>query len=207
MRITVFGASGKIGSLVIDEALNRGHEVVAFTHKASNEPNRPGLTIKQGDVHDKQAVDEAMTSAQAVISALGSWGSPTKDILTAGIQNIIEIAKSTQQQYIISLTGSDARAKGDHISFINKLSRSLFMLIAKDVLTDGEQHIRLLEDSQLRWTVVRSPRMNKQGKLYRLSRKRPLPWASVSRKSVANCLVDLLEETNYYAQAPFITRS
>jgi putative NADH-flavin reductase len=207
MTITVFGASGKVGSLVIEEALRRGHAVVAFAHSQSNLPQKPGLSIKQGDVHDAKAVAEAIKGSAAVISALGSWGTPSKDILSAGMQNIIPAMESSAIERLISLSGSDARAAGDDLSLIHRLSRTAFKVIAGKVLSDGEKHIQLLEASALDWTVLRSPRMSKHGGGYQLTNKRPLPWASVGRQSVANCLVDLAEANQYARQAPYIARA
>lgn len=207
MRVTVFGASGNVGRLVVEEALRRGYEVVAFTHSQSKLPKRAGLSVKQGDVHDSETVAAAIKGSDAVISALGSWGTPSKDILTAGMRGIVPAMQANGVKRVISLTGSDARAAGDDLSVIHRISRNLFKIIGRRIINDGERHIRVLEASGLDWTVLRSPRMSKRGSAYRLGRKRPAPWASVGHESVATCLVDQLTDTEHIKQAPFITRA
>jgi putative NADH-flavin reductase len=206
MTITVFGASGNVGRLVVEEALRRGHKVVAFTHSHSNLPKGDGLSTKQGDVHEADSVAAAIKGSEAVISALGSWGTPGKDILAAAMQNIIPAMEMNKLKRIVGVSGSDARAAGDELSLLHRLSRAAFRLIASKVLMDSEQHIKLLESSGLSWTVIRSPRMSKYGNAYKLSQKRPSPWASVGRPSVAVCLVDLAENFEYLKQAPYISR-
>lgn len=207
MKIIILGAGGKVGRLVVDEALQRDYQVIAFTHNPAKFGERKGLTCKQGDVHDVRAVAKAVQGCGAAISALGSWGTPDKDILSAGMQSLIPAMKEQGIKRIISLTGSDARATGDELSLLHRLSRNLLMMVSRKVLTDGENHIKLLEDSGLDWTVIRSPRMAKRGKAYALSNKRPLPWTSVGRPAVANCLVDQLDDRQHLHQAPFIVRA
>ena len=78
----------------------------------------------------------------------------------------------------------------------------------RKILADGEKHIRLLEESGLDWTVVRSPIMNERGDAmgFKLTDKRPAPWATVNRRSVAAGMLRLVEDRKYSRQAPFITR-
>ena len=206
LKVTVFGASGRVGRLVVEEALRHGYEVTAFTH-SKNLPEAAGLSVKQGDIHDAADVARAVEGSQAVISALGSWGTPGKDVLAAGMQNIIAAMDSAGIKRLVSLSGSDARAAGDDLGLLHRLSRASFKLIANKVLTDGEKHIKLLEASDLDWTVLRSPRMSKHGDSYKLVSQRSQPWSSVGRPSVASCLVEQLEDTEHIKQAPFIARA
>ena len=72
MRITVFGATGRTGRHIVDQALARGYEVTAFARS----PGRLGaehkhLEIVQGDIREAEKVDRAIEGAEAVISALG----------------------------------------------------------------------------------------------------------------------------------------
>ena len=40
MKIGIIGASGKVGSLILKEAVNRGHEVTAIVRDAQNLKNQ-----------------------------------------------------------------------------------------------------------------------------------------------------------------------
>lgn len=209
MKITVFGAGGKVGRLVVTEALARDHSVVAFVHHDTNFTKNPKLEVIQGDVREQEKVALAIKDTDAVISSLGSWGTPSKDILTTAMLSLTEVMKSSKVSRIVSLTGSDARSAFDVPTMLNSVSRPLFNLIAGKVLYDGEQHIRLLQQSELNWTVVRSPVMNERGKPddYRLVEKRPYPWQSINRHAVAKSMVDLAESNDYIGTSPFIVRS
>jgi putative NADH-flavin reductase len=207
MQITVFGASGMVGSRVVARLLEEGYFVVAFVHSSNRlQPNQK-LNIVQGDIHDRQAVAKAIKGSDAVISALGSWGTTAKDILTAGMKNIVLVMESANISRVISLTGADARAAGDSLSLLHRFTHFGLGLVGRKVLRDGEKHIALLQTSKLDWTVIRSPIMNDRGSLsYYLSNKRPLPWRTVNRQSVAKALVDQLENKKHLQDSPFISR-
>ncbi|MBP7767295.1 NAD(P)H-binding protein [Candidatus Saccharibacteria bacterium] len=79
----------------------------------------------------------------------------------------------------------------------------------KKILEDGEKHIKLLKNSDLDWTVLRSPIMNDQGnpENYGFSGKKTMPWSTINRESVAICLVELVREQGYTNQLPYIKRT
>lgn len=210
MRITVFGAGGKVGRLVVKGALDAGHDVTAFAHHDPKFAKDPRLTVVRGDIHDPEDVVKAVKGADAVISALGSWGTETKDIVSAGTANIIPAMEAAGAGRVISLTGADARAEGDRLSLMHRLTHAAIQVTPpRKILADGERHIRLLERSGLDWTVIRSPIMNERGDRgsFRLGTGRPAPWATVNRHSVALAMLHLLDTDKYSRQAPFITRA
>ncbi len=94
MHITLFGANGKVGQLVLTYALEQGHTVTVFVHSQPQFALKDGISVRQGDVHDKTAVQAAVAGSDAVISTLGSWGTPAKDILTSGMQHGQQAAAS-----------------------------------------------------------------------------------------------------------------
>ena len=205
MNITVFGATGHVGSLVVEKLLAGGHNVSAFTHGTHHFADNPRLRIIPGDIHKSEDIEKALNDSEAVISCLGSWHTPTKDILTAAMTSIVPIAEEHGIKRIISLTGSAAYAPGDHLGIVDRLNRSMISLIAPKILKDGEAHIRILAESTLDWTVIRSPVMtNKDAAKYRLDMNSPSPLATIPRAAVVAALVDSLEDAKFIRAAPYI---
>lgn len=210
MRITVFGANGRVGSRVVAEAARRGHVVRAFVFSTSeNIESRENIEIVQGDACSTDDVEWAVANTNVVINCLGSWGTKTKDIQTRAMQVIIPAMDRHEVRRIVSLTGAEAWAKRDVLTVREKASHFLFGLAAGKILKDGEDHLAQLEQSDLDWTVVRSPKMtNKgQGASYTFAKKRPSLTATVRRDSVAKALVDLAESDQQLKSAPFLTQS
>ncbi len=191
-------------------ALAAGYEVTAFVHHPPEFTDDPKLKIVQGDIHKPKDVGRAVKGADVVISALGSWGTKSKDIVSSGMANIIPVMQDNGVRRIISLTGADARAEGDKLGFMHRMTHMAIKFTPpRKILADGERHIRLLEQSGLDWSVVRSPIMNERGdaKGFKLSSHRPAPWATVNRHSVALSMLDLIDDDTYSCRAPFVTRT
>ena len=191
-RIVVFGANGRVGSQVVELALEANHLVVAFVYGESKLNRHDNLEVIRGDARNSADVRRALREADLVISALGSWGTKTKDILTTGMKTVVPVMEELRINRIVSLTGADAQTPDDRPTWINRLSRGLIGVIGGRVIRDGEDHIQVLANSKLDWTVVRSPIMT-GGKLlpYKLTGELAPPYATIPRKSVAQCLLDL----------------
>jgi putative NADH-flavin reductase len=76
-RIAVIGATGRIGSAIAQEALHRGHDVVALVRDGGAGPD--GATAITIDLRDPTSVADAVAGSDAVISAFrprdGDFGS------------------------------------------------------------------------------------------------------------------------------------
>jgi putative NADH-flavin reductase len=205
MKILVFGASGKVGRLVITELLGRGHEVTAFVH--SHElPDTPHLTSVRGDIYDRSSVQAAIANQEVIISALSSWGSKDKNVLSTAMQMIVPAAEAAGIRRLVSLTGDGAQAAGDSVSFLKHLTHPLLNFLAPKILRDGEDHIEILAHSKLNWVVLRSPVMtNRPAGRYALSVKSA--GLLIPRTTVAKAMTDLAESSEHPGSAPFIRQA
>ena len=73
MKITVFGATGNTGKLLVKQTLETGYEVVAYVRnpfKLTTTDNH--LTVIQGELTDATSVETAIKGSDAVLSTLGS---------------------------------------------------------------------------------------------------------------------------------------
>ena len=93
-KIVLIGASGFIGSAILKEALDRGHEVTAVVrHPEKITIIHKNLIVKQGDVSLANTVLTFCKGADAVISAYNpGWTNP-------------DLAKETTRVYGIILDG------------------------------------------------------------------------------------------------------
>ena len=208
MQITVFGASGKVGVRVVELALKRGYRVVAFVHRRDPFQGTPNLIIKRGNIRNPQAVEEALKGSKVVISTLGSWHGKHQDILTTAMRVIIPEMEILGIRRIVTLTGADALAPGETANGTHKLTHILLGIAAGKVLGDGEAHMRVLAESKLAWTTLRSPVMNNFGAhdTYRLGLE-PLPLhATIRRQMVAKAIVDQIRRPEFVRKAPIISR-
>ena len=70
MKIAIFGASGRIGSRIVNEALSRGHDVTAAVrHPEDYTLEALHLQVAKGDLFNSQDVESAVFDHDAVVSA------------------------------------------------------------------------------------------------------------------------------------------
>jgi putative NADH-flavin reductase len=75
MKIVVFGASGKIGQVIVREALDRGHEVTAAVRDPQRIAQRHHrLRVRLAQIDDADSVAETVTGSDAVIDSVGGLG-------------------------------------------------------------------------------------------------------------------------------------
>ncbi len=77
-KIVLIGASGFVGSAILNEALNRGIEVTAVVrHPEKIKISNPNLKVVKADVSSADTVAEVCKGADAVISAYSpGWNDP-----------------------------------------------------------------------------------------------------------------------------------
>lgn len=68
-KIAIIGATGRAGSQLLQEALRRGHSVVAIARNTDALAAQPGVTVKQVDALDANALEQAISGSDVVISA------------------------------------------------------------------------------------------------------------------------------------------
>jgi len=77
MKISLIGASGFVGSAILKEALDRGHEVTAIVRHPEKLQPHPKLHSQKGDVYNADEVARLVAGHGAVISAFNpGWTNP-----------------------------------------------------------------------------------------------------------------------------------
>ncbi|HVI55687.1 MAG TPA: NAD(P)H-binding protein [Luteibacter sp.] len=77
MKIVLFGATGNIGRVILDEALDRGHQVTAVVRDpAKLATTHAALTVVQGDVGQPASYATAVAGADAAIASLSDHADP-----------------------------------------------------------------------------------------------------------------------------------
>jgi hypothetical protein len=76
MKVVLFGASGMIGSRVLQELVSRGHQVTAVVRNPEK-VTTAGVKVVKGDVTDAASIAATATGAEAAISA---YAPPSTDV-------------------------------------------------------------------------------------------------------------------------------
>ena len=161
MKILVLGISGRTGKLVAEEALRRGHNVVGIA-RDSSKVSIPGSEIIRGTPYDYETVKKAIDGCGAVVSALSSFPasqglfskvtSPL-DLMSVSIGNTVKLMEEKGIKRIVLMT---ALGVGDSAKEIPWLFRFMMKISnIKYAYIDHDRQEKILENSNLDWTVVR----------------------------------------------------
>ena len=112
MKVLITGATGYIGSHLVNRALSLGHEVKVLvretSHYQSLKANNVELVI--GDLADNQALKSACSNVDVIYHAaglLGKWGTSDQQIYQVnveGVRNLIEACLDTSFQHFIHIS-------------------------------------------------------------------------------------------------------
>jgi putative NADH-flavin reductase len=160
MKVVIFGATGRTGHHLVDQALELGHQVRAFVRDPSRIPTRhERLEVMSGDVLDPAAVASAVAGQDAVICAIGPSSLKPTTLTSEGTNNIVRAMETHNVRRFICLTAvgiGDSHGQGGFV-----LSRIVVPLLLKNVYADKERQEAAVRASTLDWVIVRPTRLLK----------------------------------------------
>src|SRR5450432_1932674 len=101
MKVALYGASGMIGSRILNELVSRGHQVVAVARDPSKIAPAPGVIAMTGDVLDEASVAATASGAGAAISAYAPSHENVETLLTATTSLLNGLAKAGVRRFLM----------------------------------------------------------------------------------------------------------
>lgn len=203
MKITVLGASGRTGRLLVDELTRRGHDVTAVVRDANRAPQ--GARVITGDVRDPTVLERAVAGADAVVSALGPTGKDN-DLHVAMASALVPALRAAGVRRYVGVGGAGLDVPGDRKRARDKLISRGVQLLAPSVVADKAAELAVWRDTDLDWTIVRPPRLVDGSATGRMEHDPHVSTTSIRlrRADLAVFLADVTEQGLYLRQAPFV---
>lgn len=206
MRVTILGATGRIGSLVLADVLAAGHDVTILTRGASRVPGGEPVTVVTGDIADAAAVRRAVDGSRAVVAALGPRANtPEAELaLELGMRNLVTAMADAGVARLVALSGAAVEVPGDTKPVIDRVVSRFVRVAARHVVGAKQREYAVFAASDLAWTALRPPLVTDgDPRGYHLS-ERLRPGARVTRADVAAAMVDQLADEGFIRAAPFV---
>ena len=209
MKIAVFGATGKVGRHLVDQALERGDEVTVFVRDPSKLTSHPHerLEVVQGDVLAPEDVERAVAGTSAVLNALGHTKTSPKHVLTEGTKHIVSAMNGHGARRLVTLTGAGVRDPRDEPKPVDRVIGLLLKLLQRDLLEDSIGQARVIRESDLEWVIVRAPVLSegeKKGE-YRVGYVGKESGTRLSRADAADFMLKQTTDDTYRHQAPMVS--
>ena len=199
MKVVIFGANGKTGTLLMKHALANGHQVVAYIRKAGSiQIENPNLKIVVGNLDETLKLKDAISGADACISALG--GGSLRQRSNEFVKGIDTIVTTMEQEVVPRFIYLSSIGAGESKYYMGQPIR-LFIadIFLRVPLADHNENEKRLMNSKLKWTIVRPGGLTDgplTGNLVHGSEKIKLRGnPNISRENVAAFMISQLPES------------
>lgn len=152
MKVVIFGATGSVGSHLVEQALGQGHDVTVFVRDSAKLGDaRAEVRVVRGDVMDAAAVEGAVAGQDAVLCSLGAGRKG--EVRSAGTLNIVRAMKRAGVQRLVCQTTLGVGDSSGNLDFFWK--HVMFGLLLRKAFADHELQEDHVMQSGLEWTLVR----------------------------------------------------
>jgi hypothetical protein len=226
MHFLIIGATGRNGSLAVQESLSRGHTVTALVRNTTTAklPSHSNLTLVQGAPTSESDIIKALTTPQppqVVITALAQvrvTESPfaalrpdtTPDFLAISMMALIAAMNNSNLPSKPKIIVNSAQGAGSSWRSMNFPGKMLFSHGSMGIgLKDHNEVDRLVRESGLVFVLSR-PVMLTEGedrpvKVWPDDGKGCAWMPKITRASVGKWLIDAAESNEWDGQAPVLS--
>lgn len=207
MNIALIGATGFVGSAVLDELLQRGHRVTVLARNPAKLTAREGLTVVAADAQDAGQIAKAAAGHDAVVSAYNpGWTVPDiHDQFLKGTRAIIDGTKQAGVRRLLVVGGAGSLFVAPGVQLVD--TPEFPAEWKQGALAAREALNWIREETTLDWTFLSPPILLAPGERtgkYRLGTEAPLmngeQPGGISVKDLAVAIADELETPRHVQQ-------
>jgi uncharacterized protein YbjT (DUF2867 family) len=198
VRVTVLGATGGTGALVVREAVAAGHDVTVLVRDPARLTPTDGVRVVTGDARDPEAVMQAVAPANGLISAIGTRQRGRSTTITDCMATVVGALPAGTRLLAVSTVG--AGGSGQQLPLP---VRVLVTRMLRDAIADHDGQERVIMASDLDWTIARCVALTDgppTGSVHELTEGR-LRGSRIARADVARWLVDNLTDDRWSGRA------
>ena len=194
MKIALAGATGNIGSRVLDEALRRGHAVTALSRDPARLAARTGMTAVRADSSDPPAFAGVLAGHDAVVLSI-KWNEND-------IHQVIDAVRSAGASRCLFVVGAGSLLRADGRTHFDHMAEKGIQPPTSKPAALALAEVRKVTD--LDWTAISPPASIQPGERtgrFRLGLDHLLEDAQgqslISREDFAVAILDELEKPRH----------
>lgn len=207
MKIALIGATGFVGAPLLEELLQRGHQVTVLARHPAKLAARKGLTVVAADAQDAAQVRQAVTGHDAVLSAYNpGWTVPDiHDQFLKGTRAIYAGVREAGVRRLLVVGGAGSLFVAPGLQLVDTPQ---FPAEYKQGALAAREALNLIrQEEALDWTFLSPPILLTPGERtghYRLGGDAPLmngeAPGTLSVKDLAVAIVDEIEQPRHVMQ-------
>jgi putative NADH-flavin reductase len=211
MKLAIFGATGRTGRLLVEQALAAGHEVTILVRNPSKVTTRhEKLTVVQGDATNPQQVEKVIEGQDAVLNVLGPTKGAPDNFLATAAENIVRAMQKHGVRRLVSLIGAGIPDPNDQPKISDQIIRLLFKLpipALQKIYKDSLGHAEQIKNSGLEWVIVRVPRLTEEPRKgqYRVGYVDKNSGLKLGRADLADFMLKQVSSDQYLHKLPAVS--
>lgn len=148
MKIAVVCANGRVGRLVVKEAIDRGLDVTAI---ARGENQTAAKQYVRKDLFDLTAEDVA--AYDVVVDAFGAWAEEVLPLHRKSLMHLCDIVSGTEKRLVVVGGAGSLYVNPEHTAVVSDGADfpAIFLPLAK---AQGQALAELRERSDVKWTFL-----------------------------------------------------
>jgi putative NADH-flavin reductase len=194
MNIVLIGATGAIGSRILDEALRRGHTVSAVTRDPRKLDPRPGMTIRAGSTSDGPGLTQVVKGHDVAVVSV-KWNEND-------VGRVIDVIRKAGVKRCLFVIGAGSLLRKDGRTHLEHMADKGIQPPTSKPASLAYEEIRKVTD--LDWTAVSPAASIQPGKRtgkFRLGLDRLIEdkdgQSLISREDFAVAILDELEKPKH----------
>lgn len=209
-QITVLGATGLVGKVLVKQALNQGYKVKALVRKpAKLNMEYDHLEIVKGDYFNSEDVNKVLEGSDAVLSTIGPPLGAKIDAkqienYKMAIQHLIKQMEANGQKRIISISGAGIKMPKESLPLQRRLMRTMLKIMAKPVVSIKDFELNSLLESRLDWTNVRPPMIKEDAEGSFVAHDNRFIGMKVNVYNLASFMINEIEAGDWIYGAPLV---
>jgi uncharacterized protein YbjT (DUF2867 family) len=155
MNLTIFGATGKTGLLLCQQALAAGHTVTAYVRNPGGlgDDLSAALNVVEGGLEDDTAIHAAVAGADVVVSALGTFERKRNTVLSDGTRRIMGAMGAAGIPKFVAITSLGCGGSRSQVT--SRIMRLLIGTLAREIWADKDRQEDAIRASALDYLIVR----------------------------------------------------
>jgi len=207
MKITIFGSTGFLGSVLLEKALEAGYQIKTLVRN----PDKLGvykdkIEFVQGSVFTVEDIEKTVEGTEVVISTVGPPQRKPGDpkIYEKAMQNIVSVLEKHKiKRYIHTGGAVHAGGEDENWTFGRRLLWLFLRILVNPILIAKHLEWEVLKRSNLDWTLVRPPQITKSGRTGNVkAEEKNLARTKINVEDLAGFMTEQINSKEWIRKAP-----
>jgi putative NADH-flavin reductase len=207
-QITILGSTGFVGKVLINHALEKGFRVKTLVRNPYKlDMIKDKVEIIQGDIFQRQKIDESIKGSIAVLSTVPPEGNTKKpEKYENAMKILIESMEKNGIHRFIHIGGAAVDGGMDERwSVGRRMLRSFLNIVWKGGLQAKLLEWNVLKESRIDWTLIRPPRIRagNNGKI--MADEKKLTKVEVYVDDLVEFMLAQIDSKEWIKKAPLVS--